>query len=279
MVPVTIFVACAAAPPPQPDGPPQRIVSLIPAVTETLFAVGAGPNVVGVGSFDAWPPEVAYLPRVGGLIDPDTERILSLQPDLVFAYGSQHDLIAQLSAARIPIEPYRHGSLMDVIDSVRSVGRRAGRADAAARVAGDMERIITEVRARRAGGPSPRVLLVFGRERGMLRGIFASGGVGFLHDMLTIAGGRNVLADIPRESVQASLESILARAPDIILEVRAPGVAGSTRTDEPARVWSAASSLPAVKHGRVHALVDERLVVPGPRLAHGLLLLEAALWR
>ena len=79
---------------------PQRIISLIPAVTEMLFAVGAGPQVVAVSSFDEYPPEVKNLQRVGALLDPDLERILSLRPDLVVVYGSQEDLTA--AARRAP---------------------------------------------------------------------------------------------------------------------------------------------------------------------------------
>ncbi|MGE3888626.1 MAG: helical backbone metal receptor, partial [Vicinamibacterales bacterium] len=75
---------------------PQRIVSLVPAVTEMLFAIGAGSQVAAVSSYDQDPPEVKALPRVGALLDPDVERILALRPDLVITYGSQADLQAQL---------------------------------------------------------------------------------------------------------------------------------------------------------------------------------------
>lgn len=277
MVPVTILVACAA-PPAQPAGPPQRIVSLIPAVTETLFAIGAGPKVVGVGSFDAWPPDVAAIPRVGGLIDPDTERILSLRPDLAFLYGSQEDLIGQLTTAGIPIETYRHGGLAEIVASVRAVGRRVGHEAEAERLAREIERGIAAARAQSSGTARPRTLIVFGREEGSLRTIYASGGVGFLHDMVEAAGGANVFADVTRENVQASLESILERAPEVILEVRAgttPRAAGWE--DQTRAAWRTAASLPAVRHNRVHMLLDERLVVPGPRVVDGIALIAAAL--
>ena len=68
---------------------PQRIVSVIPAVTEILFAIGAGPQVVGVGSYDNFPLDIGNLPRVGGLIDPDVEAIIALRPDLVVPYDTQ----------------------------------------------------------------------------------------------------------------------------------------------------------------------------------------------
>ena len=69
--------------------PPTRIISLVPSATEMLFAMGAGPRVAAVSSYDRYPPEVERLPRVGALVDPDVERILSLRPDLVVAYASQ----------------------------------------------------------------------------------------------------------------------------------------------------------------------------------------------
>ncbi len=107
--------------------PPQRIISVIPAVTEMLFAIDAGPQVVAVGTFDRYPPQVDRLPRVGALVDPDVERILSLEPDLVAVYASQTDLRTQLARADIPMYVYSHAGLADVTtDHPRT--RRTGRA-------------------------------------------------------------------------------------------------------------------------------------------------------
>src|SRR5580765_2011168 len=107
---------------------PQRIISLVPALTEMLFAVGAGPQVVAVSSFDEYPPEVKNLERVGALLDPNLERILSLRPDLVVVYGSQLDLMKQLERAGIPAYNYRHAALPDVSRTIREVGDRIGHA-------------------------------------------------------------------------------------------------------------------------------------------------------
>jgi iron complex transport system substrate-binding protein len=111
------------------------------------------------------------------------------------------------------------------------------------------------------------VLLVFERQPGTLREVYASGGAGFLHEMLEIAGGQNVFADIPRESVQPSNETLLARAPDVILEVRASGLIDSGDASTERTVWSALPGLPAVRNGKVHFMSGQHLVVPGPRLA------------
>ena len=265
----------------QPQRAPARIISIIPAVTEMLFAIGAGPQVVGVGSFDKYPTaEVEKLPRVGALIDPDVERILSLRPDLVVIYGSQTDLRTQLERAKIPTYIYSHAGLADITVTIRALGARVGREPAAGAFATAMEARIAAIRTRVAGRRRPRTLIVFERESMALRGIYASGGIGFIHDMVEAAGGRNIFADVPRESVQASLESILERAPEVILELRAPVVGRSDGwTARQVDVWRTAPSLPAVRNGRVHVLLDERLVVPGPRVAGGVELLARTIHR
>jgi iron complex transport system substrate-binding protein len=255
---------------------PQRIVSLVPSVTEMLFAIGAGPRVVGVSSYDHEPPAVERLPRVGALMDPDLERILSLRPDLVAIYGSQTELATQLERAGIRTFPYRHGGVQDVFVSLRSLGDAVGRRAEAEDVVERIEGELAAVRAKTKGGPHPRVLLVFGREPLSLRGIYASGGTGFLHDLIGIAGGVNVFADIPRESVQVTTELILARAPEVILEVRADPMP----TEEVARekaVWKALAGVPAVRSGRVDILIGSELVVPGPRLGRAAERLAAAI--
>src|SRR5579863_7425156 len=96
-------LAAVTTRPVQPQAPVHRIVSLIPAVTEMLFAMDAGDEVVGVSSFDHYPPAVETRTRVGALVDPDFERIISLRPDLVVVYATQSDLIARLDRAHLPL--------------------------------------------------------------------------------------------------------------------------------------------------------------------------------
>ncbi len=247
---------------------PTRIISLVPAVSEMLFAIGAGPQVVAVSSFDDYPPEVLKLPRVGALLDPDLERILSLRPDLVIVYGSQVDLRRQLERASIPTFVYTHAALADVTATIRQLGARVGREEGAAAASRRIEAKLADIRARVAGRPRPRTLLVFGRDALALRGIYASGGFGFLHDMLTAAGGDNVFADVRQESVQATSELILSRRPDVILELRAGTLPVEAERQEIA-VWQALSSVPAVRTGRIAIISDPRTVVPGPRVAEG----------
>jgi len=271
-----VSLLLTALPTAQTPARPQRIISLIPAVTEILFAIGAGPQVVAVSSFDEYPPEVKNLQRVGALLDPDLERILSLRPDLVVVYGSQLDLMKQLDRAGIPAYNYRHAALPDVSRTIREVGDRIGHAAEAEALIKKIDAQMTSIRQRVSGRSRPRTMLVVGREIGALRGIYASGGYGFLHDMLEAAGGDDVFADVKRESVQATTELILARKPEVILEIRAgAGEAGPIASE--IAVWRALASVPAVRNGRVQFIVDQRTVVPGPRIAEGTELLARAL--
>jgi iron complex transport system substrate-binding protein len=252
--------------PPQADRAPRRIVSLVPSATEMLFAMGAGPRVAAVSSYDRFPPEVERLPRVGALVDPDVERILSLRPDLVVAYGSQTDLLAQLKRASIPVYVYRHGSLADITAGMRELGARIGLAASADSAAAAVERGLDEVRASVAGRPRPRTLLVIGREPQSLRAISVSGGFGFLHDLLELAGGDNVFGDVKRESMMVATETILAKQPDVILELHYSDSASRDTEARERDAWKLLPGVPAVRNGRIYLLYGGEFVVPGPRV-------------
>jgi iron complex transport system substrate-binding protein len=264
LIATAILVACVVA-----SGAAQqrRIVSLVPALTEMLFAMGAGPQVVGVGSFDNYPADVQKLPRVGALLDPDTERILSLRPTLVLTYGSQTDLHQQLERAGIRPYVYRHGGIDKIFQSIRDLGDASGQRQRADALVRDLQTRLDALRARVKGRPRPRVLLVIGRQPRTLREIYASGGVGFLHEILEVAGGSNVFADAARESVQPSHETLISRAPDMIVELQAEGMFKSDDLAAEKAVWSTLASVPAVRNKQIHELVGQYLVVPGPRIA------------
>jgi iron complex transport system substrate-binding protein len=246
------------------QSPPQRIISIIPSTTEMLFAMGAGPRVVGVGTFDRYPPEALTRAKVGGLVDPDVERIISLKPDLVVVYGTQSDLRAQLERAKIPIFLYQHAGLADITSTIRELGERIGSPREGSDLADRIEAEIADIRKRVAGRPHPRTLLVFGRDAETLRGIYASGAVGFLHDMLDAAGGTNVFADVPRQSIQTTSELAVARAPEVIIEI---GVDTASASGRNLRAWESLASIPAVRNKRIYQLRGDGMMNPGPRIS------------
>jgi iron complex transport system substrate-binding protein len=249
---------------------PQRIVSLIPSVTEMIFAMGEGGRVVGVTSFDRHPPEVERIVRVGALLDPDVERILGLKPDLVVLYGTQAELKQRFDRAGIPYYSYEHRGLADVMTTIRAVGARIGSGAAGERLASSLDRGIAAIRSSVSRLSRPRTLLVFERDPTSLRGIFASGGYGFMHDMLEAAGGTDVFADIKRQSVQAGTELILTRRPDVIIELRYGDAVRLATIPSEMQAWNALASIPAVRDRRVYPLVGDEFVTPGPRVVEAI---------
>jgi ABC-type Fe3+-hydroxamate transport system substrate-binding protein len=181
-------------------------------------------------------------------------------------YGSQDELIRRLDRASVPHYRYRHAGLGDITATIREIGARIGDRDSAERTASRIEAELAEVRASVATRSHPRTALLFGREPGTLRGIYASGGVGFLHDLLLVAGGENAFGDVPREGLQVTSELLLARAPDVIVEIRSAKGWTQARQQNELSTWRILPGLPAIAAGRVYFVTEEALSIPGPRV-------------
>jgi iron complex transport system substrate-binding protein len=232
-----------------------------------LFAIGAGPRMVGVSSFDIYPPEVKALPKVGGLLDPDLERIILLKPDLVVISGTHTELGAQLERAGIATFAYALGDLGNVSRTMRALGAATGFEWQASLVIRTIEARLEAVRQRVKDQPKVRTLLVFGRQPESLREIYVSGGTGFLHDLVELAGGTNVFGGVKREAVQATTETILSSAPEAIVELRYGRPFTPEQLTRERLSWNRLAAVPAVRSGRIYLLVGDELVVPGPRVA------------
>lgn len=256
---------------------PHRVISLIPAATEILFAMGAGPEVIGVSTFDRFPPEVMSRPKVGGLLDPDTERVLALRPTLVVIYETQTELRTRLTAAGIRTYAYRHGSIAFVYATIQGLGRVLGREREADALTVRMQRQFADIgSALRATSPVP-TFLVIGRDPGSLHGLDVAGGQDFLNEIIEAAGGVNVFQDIARPAVEVSTEQVLTRRPEAILELWVNRPMDARTREREVAVWDALSALPAVRTHRIFEITDERLAIPGPRLPDGVHLLASLL--
>lgn len=246
-----------------PQASPRRVVSLVPGATEVLFAIGAGELVAGVSSFDHWPPEVELLPRVGGLIDPDLEAILALRPDLAIIDPSQGSLRRQLGLSGIAVYEYATADVADLLRNMRDLGGVLGVSDRAARFAERVNTELVAVRDMYSSAPPLRVLMVFGRRDGSFAELWVNGGVGFLQELTAIAGGRNVFDDVARPGFKAGLEAVLARVPDVVVELRSDGQSGIPAATLEAE-WR---TLPGFAEVRVVTLAAGWMLVPGPRVA------------
>ena len=246
--------------------PPQKIVSLVPAVTEILFAIGAGDRVVGISDFDTYPPEALNRPRVGALIDPNVETILALQPDLVIAYGTQSLLRERLAVGGIRQFPFVTGQTIGhILDSIRGLGRELGLQENGDRLAQEIQGTLDRLRNTRPANP-PTVLLAHYRDLGTMGSFYSAGADSYYGELIEIAGGQNIFADVPENAFQPTLEAILDRAPEVIIELLPSNLDGDQQRERRLEDWAALSSVPAVRNGRVYVLAGDYLLLVGPRL-------------
>lgn len=243
--------------------PPTRVVSLAPSVTEMLFAIGAGEQVVGVTSFCDYPPEARSKPKVGGAF-PNLEVVLGLGPTLVVAPRDfiRPDMAVKLDELKIPLFILDAATLEDVFRHIQTLGRMLGRSDQADAVATALRRRVAEIKARTASAPRPRVLYVLNSDP-----LMSVGPGSFIHQMIELAGGANVAAGSPVSYPRLNLEEVIRQDPEVILFPVGDDEGIPDREQERWRKWTALS---AVKQNRFVRIPSVLLDRPGPRVVDGL---------
>ena len=236
---------------------PKRIVSLAPAITETLFAVGAGSQVVGVTRYCNFPKEADALPEVGGFADADVERIARLAPDLVFVTADTvaKDRFDALVALGIPAYVTDADDFAGVAKSIRDVAAVAGHESAGDALARTFEERRLAVVSKVGALPRKRVLFLFQADPAI-----AAGKDTFLDELVRAAGGENVAASAPTSYPRFGLEVIVALAPELVLTTM-------PETAETLRGLLDGSPIDAKRVIPVDGDLVER---PGPRLVVGL---------
>jgi ABC-type Fe3+-hydroxamate transport system substrate-binding protein len=222
------------------ETPPRRIVSLNPATTELLFALGAGPRVVGRTRYDFWPDSATLVPSVGAGMRPNLEAVLGRQPDLVVMYASGDDRAAadRLTASGVATAAFRIDKISDFRRVTLQLGRLVGDTVRARNVVDSVTATLDRVRHATAALARPAVFL-----HAWEKPLMTIGGGSFLSELVTIAGGRNIYDSLPAPSPVVTLEDVLRRNPDIVLvsPVEREQLLRSAR-------WQA---LPAVRANRV----------------------------
>jgi iron complex transport system substrate-binding protein len=250
-----------------PAASPQRIVSLTPSVTEILFALGAGDQVVGVSQYSDFPPEATRLPQVGSFLTPNLEAIIALHPTLVIGIGLS-SAMRQIRALRemgCSILTIRDDSLAEIEESIREIGRRTDHADAARRLLEKLNAQIGGVRARVSKLPRVSVLMLVGHEP-----LIAVGPGTFLDDLLKLSNADNIADSLGQQWPKLSIEYIIAMKPQVILD----GQMGSDPS-APAQFWQKYPTIPAVQNHRVYGYPSARILHAGPRVGTSLEMLAA----
>ena len=242
---------------------PKRIVSLTPSVTETLFALGAGEQLVGICTFCDFPREVERIDRIGSYIAPNVEAIVAKAPEVVIGVPPNNpEAVEALRRAGLRVVIVQVDTIEQIDAAMRTIAREAGRETEGEALLADVQRQMAAVRARLDGAPQRRVLMVVGQNP-----LIAVGSGIFLNELITQAHGVNIAAETNQQWPRLSLEVAVAKQPDVIID----GSMGSEEKDETQLfgVWRNFPELPAVRNNRLYGRRSYTLLRPGPRLAEG----------
>lgn len=263
-----------AGSPPPPPAVPQRIVSLAPSVTETLYALGLGPSVVGVTQFCAWPPDAAGKPRVAGFSDINLEAVVRARPDLAVLPVDKTANKEQLERLGIPVLTLDTRSLPGLLRAIGELGAATGRRAEAEILAAQFRKALQAAREKATGQARPRVLFSIMHTYqglGAITEINAIGRDGFYNELIEAAGGDNAYTGglaFPR----LSRESILFLNPDVIIDV----VPAVDDLEAVRRDWESLANVSAIRNHRLVLLTDHGDTIPGPRSIQTLAKLSAA---
>ena len=253
---------------------PRRVVSLAPSLTEVVFLLGRQDLLVGVTRYCNFPPTAASLPKIGGVSDPDVERVVSLAPDLVLCTtdGNPREKVRALEETGIPCFAVAPQDLSSVFATIERVGALLGAAGRGRAEAAALRRRADRARSagKGDGSPGPRVLFAVSTSP-----IIAAGSGTFMDEIVRLAGGRNMAAGYSGRYPRLSVEDLVAARPDVVFVA---GMAGVERFPEEVRRWK---EIPAFRDGDVHTLDGDVVTRPGPRLVAALEQVSAVLgaWR
>lgn len=247
--------------------PPQRIVSLAPNITETLFALKLGQKIVGVTRYCDFPPEAARIEKIGGLVDPSLEKIQFLHPDLVIAFrGNPIGLVGKLRSLHFPVFVFDAGSsLDDLLSMIRSMGRLTFQSDAADELCSSLgvrrRQIETALRGVRT---VPRVFLSLHGQA-----LWTCGADSYLNDLIVQAKGINIAGRIPRRWLNLTLEQLIHNDPEVII-VMAKDIAAFQSSRERLLADSRLKTVAAVRSQNIKFLDENVASRFGPRLFQAL---------
>jgi iron complex transport system substrate-binding protein len=260
---IALALLCGCGQPSRPaaaNGRPERIISLAPNITETLYALGLGQKIVGATTFCRYPEAARELPQVGNFGSINYEAVVSLKPDLVILHTEFEADKQRLDGLGIRYLETGTYFSADILETIRRIGEACGADDEADELIGRITRRMAELQTEKPD--RPRVLITFGRtENQEEQGVIHAFGPACIHtELLEMAGGRNVIK-VKLPFATLSREAILRLNPDIIIEL-APDL---ETVGDPSAPWQELKSVHAVKNNRIHVLTGDYTCIPGPR--------------
>ena len=239
---------------------PQRIVSLAPGITETLYALGLADKIVGVTNFCNWPAAALQKQRVGGFINPSIEQIVSLKPDLIIATadGNRQDTVRQLERIGLIVYVTNPSDTNGILRSISHLGEITACKNAAATLVRQLQKRLSNIEAQILHKNRPRVFFQIGLEP-----LITVGGKTLINEVIDRAGGRNMASSDTARYPRYSPEGIMAGSPDIILF--AP-MANDKEFIAVKNYWQKFEGIPAVKNNRIYPINTDLISRASPRI-------------
>ncbi len=242
---------------------PTRIVSLAPSVTEMVFAIGAGDQLVGVTEFCDFPPEALKKQKVG-YSNPNLESLMAIQPDMVLASKEslRPDLIMKLAQLKVPVFVMAAATVEDIFAHLHTLGRMLDRSVAANDLTITLRQRLAEMKLRMQGVPPVRVLYVLNSQP-----LITVGPGSFIDQLIGMAGGTNVASQSATPYPRLSMEVVLQQDPEVLVFPVGKGEGISVSEQQGWQQWT---RMTAVKQGRLHQIPADLLNRPGPRIVQAL---------
>jgi iron complex transport system substrate-binding protein len=258
-----LLLACALS------AAPQRIISTGPSITEILFALGLGPQVVGVTQYCNYPAEAQKIQRIGTWMTPNVEAILEARPTLVIVQKTGIHDDSRFKAMSLKTLLIQLESIEDILRSIGAVGMATGTEGRARQLVSNIQRELDLVRKQVAGRRPPKAMFIVGRSTGTLEGLIAVGRRSYISEVMEVAGGRNIFEDSVAAYPKILHEEILSRDPDVIIDMGehpdATPISEAQKQSEIA-LWRKYPGISAVKNNRVNIVSSDLFVHAGPRV-------------
>lgn len=261
---LVIFLICSLTAEPQALAQCERIVSLSPSITEIIYELKLENSLVGVSDFDSFPEEVKKLPHVGAALSPSLEAVVRLKPKVIFLVSEQQEISQKFSSLGISTQSVDHRSIQGILKSITDIGETCRVSEGAkslrVRLEYEIQRTITQNTKR-----DTKVLFIVGRDYAStnLKDVYLSGTDGYYNQLVSYAGGTNVVTEKTLGLKGLSIEALIRLNPEVIIEIVPPEI--KFTEEELKRPWLGFKDVPAVKNNKLYFLREDWAYTPGPR--------------
>jgi iron complex transport system substrate-binding protein len=242
-----------------------RCISLSPHITEIIYALEAQDQLIAVTDFCQYPNEAVKKEKIGGLLDPNIEKIIALKPTHLFGVPAHEKLNQEIQKFGLNIIMMPNENIEDVLKSIKIIGQEIELHEKSNQLIQKINIKFDSIRVKSSERKKVKAVLIIGREKGNLRNIMVAGNNTFLDQIWQLVGGQNIYADLASHYGTINLESLLLRNPEVIIEFnldQSRSVSRSQVTSE----WNILEEIKAVKNGNIFVVNGNHTLIPGPRM-------------